>query len=196
MIEYLRKIMILIYDYFYRYERKRFTFEKRKNFLEQFNIPKDYIEASRYQYIAQMSEMSSVIVLLQNLISTILLVLVFIDSYRNNKYVVNGRNKVNAIYLSYGIDKKIIPESLKKEFVDIKIVYLNSHYYYIGKKERELFLEIFNRYWYSPFFCLKNFIKIGIYAKIIMDFSPKAIITYSEFAFSSSILTYYCKKMI
>jgi hypothetical protein len=96
-----------------------------------------------------------------------------------------------AVFISGLNDVSYIPEKLQKEFDQIiHQDYLSENK--LTKSDDALIKDLLKKYWRNPYFVLKCAMKIGLYSQHINTYNPKAIITFSEFSFTSSLLTYYC----
>lgn len=126
---------------------------------------------------------------LQNIASLLLLIIYLLKPFRKLKWASAPSNQ--AVFLYEGVSKDIIPVSLKNKYKNIIGITYNEGSY-LGIDEKKFIFKKILKYWYLPFFCLKNISKIGIYASIIYKYKPKAIIVHSEYSYTSSILTEYC----
>lgn len=163
-----------------------------KQILEEFPEPEDLYERSYFQYDCQMKLLPGIVVLLQNIAASILLPLYYlmltIVKYDTPKHIGDSC----AVFFTDGVSIKMIPECLRTEYCAI-VPSGFANEMIIGEQEKVILRIIFYRYWYSPYFVFKCMIKIGMYAAKIKNFSPKAIISYTEYSYTSSVLTEYCR---
>lgn len=158
----------------------------RKAIINVFAQPVEDCERSYFQYCCQMKSLSMVIRALQNLLAIpVMAFLMLLSCAQPDR---KGANEGSAVYLSDGIDESIIPDALKEEFHITTLYGAGSRF---GHYERGWMLPVMRRYWYSPYFLLKCYVKVCMYAEIIAAYHPAAVITYAEFSFTSSLTTAY-----
>lgn len=163
-------------------------YKMRKEILDSFQEPADRMERSYFQYLCQMKSLNRLIKLAQNIMAAVCFPLCWLIFSLNTR---KKRESTEAVYISDGIGKEIIPDSLFREYAEIvQLGYKGS--FVLGKAEKDFIRSLLKRYWFSPFFCFKSLVKIGLYAGYISVYSPKAIIAYNEYSFTSSLLTEYC----
>lgn len=180
---------------FLKSSRSTFSIDlsKQKKILSMFEEPTDLIERSYYQFVCQMHQMSFILKILQNS-AAIILIPYFYIKYSQNKVIPGMDERYDAVFISGTKDISYIPNELQNEFDKIAITDYNGSNT-LGVQEKSLIKQISKRYWYQPFFCIKAMLKIALYAYQIKTNRPKAVITFGEFSFTSSILTLYCNKM-
>lgn len=167
-------------------------YESQKSKLDSFGEPQDNIERSLYQYQCQMISIPFTIVTVQNIIAFFLLPIYLIKPYSRIK--TKDEFKENAVFLREGVTRSIIPDSINREFTNIfDCSYAGQ--LFLGSREKRFIITIMKKYWYMPFFCFKCLLKIALYASIIYRYKPNAIIVHSEYSYTSSVLTEYCRIM-
>lgn len=167
-------------------------FSEQIRILESFQEPKNLIERSYFQYLCQMKQLPIVLKFIQNIVSIFWLPLFFLVNYKKSLQKEVSKNSI-AIFITGLKDFSYIPKSLANEFNQI----VHSDYsspVIITSYDKDIIKEIFIKYWYKPYFVLKCVMKIGLYSQQINTNNPKAILTFGEFSFTSSILTYYCNE--
>lgn len=162
---------------------------EQRRILDAFPEPEDLIERSYFQYLCQMKQLPLIIRFIQNFVSIFWLPFYLLTNYKKKCKNDKPQNNV-AIFITGLNDFSYIPESLKKEFN--QIVYSGYSSLMIKSDDIDVIKKIFVRYWYKPYFVLKCIMKIGLYSKQICNYNPKAILTFGEFSFTSSILSFYC----
>lgn len=170
---------------------------KQKEYLESFRDPTSLIERSYYQYLCQKSQLPKYMNIIQNLGALLLLPIYYFLYSIQARSICFENHKMNrklAVFISTTKDASYIPPSLSGEFEPILLQDFNQKRI-ITKNETPIILEIFKRYWNSPYFCFKIILKIACYATPVNTLKPGAIITFAEFSFTSSALTYYCNKL-
>lgn len=171
--------------------KKYFSYTKQNSYLNKFPLPQDNIERSFFQYKCQMYIQSKFFYVLSTFSSWILYPCII---YKIKKQKINLYDSVDAIFNCYDIDKEILPNSLRKKYTNI---YMNE------SMEGNLFdenliafiKEKLKKHRYKRYFYLKCIMKLSYYNYLIKKYKPKAIICYSEFSFTSSVLTEYCRFM-
>lgn len=164
----------------------------QKQFLSSFPRPKDLYERSWFQYKCQMKKQSIVLVTVQNMVASVLLIYYFIKLAFSRIDINQQVNENCAVFFTDGIPVQTIPECLRIVYSEI-IPCKFAEEMYLGKHEKKVLGATFVRYWYSPFFVLKCMLKVGMYAAKIEKFNPSAIISYSEYSYTSSVMTEYCR---
>lgn len=169
----------------------RHTKEERKSLIESFPEPQNQLERSYFQYLCQTKELHVIVRFMQNIAAILLLPWVFFLGYFAKPKKMRDTDAV-FLNLNEGYGREIIPRSLQMEFPnmpeikEIKVLF--------GKAECKCLLNLCKKYWRNPYFVVKCWIKIGLYASLIDSFRPKAVISYEEFSFTSSIITAYCEE--
>ena len=150
--------------------------------------PKDNYERSHAQYRCQCFLSKSAKNVIYNFLSFWIMPVFFIIlRFKPSRKI----QTCDAVYLENGINKSIIPESLKAEFPNIIQVYFADDSC-IDRHAAFFLFHVFLKTPSSFFMNLKTLCKIAMYCSAINSYSPKAIITYTEMSFCSSILTEYC----
>ena len=106
---------------------------------------------------------------------------------KKGKFIKNGKNAI----LATKIKKGLIPYSISNKY---KILNLSSHGFRIDNGVLNLLKLSIKYFLFEPYFILKSLVKISFYSYLCLKYNPAAIITTSEFSFTSSILTAYLKK--
>ena len=191
-----------MYDFLLKISKKIFTsswsinkaVSKRKQlqYLDSITlVDNSLFNRSYLQYKCQMKFESTIKVILLNLISPFLILGIIIygqmNSYSIRSSFESQKTKKKAINLGYS---DLIPKSLKDEYNIIegnkKLCFTINDLIFIK--------SIFQKYPFQWYFLFKCIFKIGIYSYIIKEYKPVAILTNSEYSFTSSILTQYCRE--
>lgn len=188
MLKYVKAFISHIYEKSFQGSLFRMDRAAREAILASFPEPADRIERSFFQYRCHMQSVSPLLRFAQSLISYPALLILLLVGVGNER---TPKAEASAVYISYGIGKEIIPRSVYGQYPDI--VQINDTPLLLTKKERAWFAPVCKRYWKHPYFLLKCYTKVGVYAAIRRLYQPKAIIAYSEFSFTSSVLTDYCE---
>lgn len=162
-------------------------------YLDQFQIPVDCIDRSFFQYKCQMIRVSSLNEIFINLFAFCLLIPITFILFIGGSFILlllKNPNKNSAVCINFKIHDHI-PDSLQSDFQDFEYAnfgmgfcLLPKDFFFIGK-----FRRVINH----PFFILKCIYKIAMYRWIMVRYSPSAIISSSEYSFTSSVLTYFCR---
>lgn len=162
--------------------------KKQREFLEKIKEPKDLIERSYNQYLCQRWLKSKFVNIMTDLGSMLLLVYYF--NKKEDRILDSEHSK--AIYLGMGVSGDIIPEELEKAYGGILNVSKVGEY--LDKGDKKIIKRLLQRYPLSFEFVLKCLIKVRMYRWTINMYSPDAIIVSGEYSYTSSFLTYYCRK--
>lgn len=164
-----------------------YSVSRQKEYIEHFPEPKDDIERSYYQYRCQM-KLKGTISFMLNIVSLPMLIIYYFKS----KSECEDGAKYDAVFLSNGVTESIIPNELRKGYLQWKNLVQCGEY--LTKKDKQFFKEIIRRYPFSWHFLLKNLIKIRFYSYIAEHYHPNAIVVCGEYSFTSSLLTAYCEE--
>lgn len=164
-----------------------------KNIASEDNL-ESYFYRSFLQYKCQIYGLSLIIKFINNLISVIAILIftliigiysLFFKSskqrfFRNNKNAIFAR-KIKEDLIPYSVCNKckIFSKISKGLIID------NNGFIFL-----KYFLKLF---WFEPYFILKCMVKISFYGFLCSKYNPSAIITSSEYSFTSSVLTAYLK---
>ncbi|SUY45689.1 Uncharacterised protein [Clostridium putrefaciens] len=168
------------------------SLEKQKEILCSLSEPKDDYERSYFQYICQKRQMGFLFNILSNFSAFFLFIIFYFKL--SLKVMSKSVTECEAVFLSNDISRNILPDTLYEEFKEI--MYNNNFDAFILTKDDKRFVRgLWKRHPLSFYFLYKCMMKISMYSAQIQMYSPKAIITYSEYSFTSSVLTTYCKLM-
>ena len=191
---FLRKIMGLFFEP--TYLNSSITRTQIENIIKNFSDPIDDIERSTYQYFCTMKGFGNGKSFLINIASAVVFIPYFIKMRITN--VTSEGQSYDAVYLTGGgISTNIIPQTLKDEFRNIISVEIGKE---IGKHmslsaNDVIFLKkIWKRRPLSFYFNLKLMMKIAIVSYGLRKYHPKAIISWTESSFATSLISYYCEK--
>lgn len=164
-------------------------YETQFDYLYSFKEPANNFERSLFQYKCQMKDIPFSLRLLQNILAIFLFPYYFIKL----SYTTKGGIEKNydALFLCEGVSQQIIPDNLKLVYSKIKEVSFNEKMT-LDSFDRKFISKMILKYWYLPFFCIKNVLKIALFSNAIYRYNPKIIIVHNEYSFTSSILTEYC----
>lgn len=167
--------------------------KEQQEMLFSYPDPEDDIERSFFQYKLTMKTIGKWFSCIINIASVFLIPYYILILKRNYKKIVNEEVKeCDGVFLSDGIIFETIPDSLRNEFPDMIMENFTDNMC-LSQEDTVFLKEIFRRYPMAFHFQLKSLMKIGIYSAQIIKHNPKAIISYTESSFSSSIATYFCE---
>ncbi len=178
-----------LYNKLFKASMAKMSYSERKRIIDSFDEPQDRLQRSFFQYSCHGYGVSKFLQITQNIVSFIPLKVLLFKSGANKEY---QKKDNTAVYISDGIDTSIIPDSVKAKYKNINELTYNGKIC-LGKKEKQFYKEYIKPYAKNRFFALKIYAKIGLYANFIREYSPKAIIVYNEYSFTSSALTQYCE---
>jgi len=190
-------ITIFFKDINFKFSKRNLTIfsidvSVQRRILNAFPEPKDLFERSYFQYKCQMKKLSTVMTLCQHIAALFLISIYYFKfKYVLKKIKPNYRENC-AVFLTDGVSIQTIPGCLFAEFNEI-IPCKFADSIHLGKIEKTVLIELLKRYWYSPYFVFKCMLKIGMYAAKIEMYNPRTLISYSEYSFTSSVLTEYCR---
>lgn len=159
----------------------------QRKFIESIDPPKTNIERTYAQYISQKYLAIKGTYFFYNVGSAIAIIMYKHRKQTKPEFVSN----CDAVFLDDGIGTSIIPQSLYQEYPNIVSIDAVSS----GYIDDDLLCKlkaIEEKYPKEKYLYLKCLVRASTYNKIICQYSPRAIITYSEDSFCSSFLTEYC----
>lgn len=168
--------------------------DKQKNILNQFDEPKDLIERSYFQFAAQFYFANSQKRILNNLIGFFAIFYFFIKGAMSNTTLTKKKSKKNTIiypYKNYHYPN-IIPSEISEEYEIVDVNYMSGYLFSI--KDLSIIFILIKRYPLKFYFLSKCISKLLFYRFLIEKYNPNAILSSAEYSFSSSYLTYFCRK--
>lgn len=160
----------------------------QRAFLVRLGEPNDDIERSYFQFRCQMKLDGLIMTVVENIASIPLIILYRKKGTEN----IEHEESYDAVFFPDGKPKTIIPKTVKEKFNHILIC--DDKKAVVTDRGLAFYKRLRIRYPFSFNFLLKCLIKIEYYDYVIAKYSPKAIITCSEYSFTSSVLTEYCKE--
>ena len=168
-----------------------YAVDKQKTYLSSFPEPHNAIDRSYFQYKCQMKLLGFWRSLLMRLSSPfVLLFLMFRDMTGQSMATADP---CDAVFVSLGIPGSVIPESLKREFSRITTVE-TADLHRLDSDDRQFLRCVWKRHPFSLHFLLKIYLKVSMYSAWRSLYAPKAFIVCSEYSFTSSIMTEYCRR--
>lgn len=195
MKNYAKKTYLGIMKIIYRTNNPIFkmSYSKQKEYLNNYkNSLETYVDYSYAQYLSQMKLKSSFERILLNLLSPIYLAFVLLRVKKKYKLRLSKEN-ILFVNANEGM-KDLLPKSL---ILDKKIVFNtknNINKMILTDIAEEIFISIRKKYILKPYFLLKNLLKLIEYSNILYRNCPRIIAVFSEYSFTSSILTFFCEK--
>lgn len=167
-------------------EHKQFV----KKLSEKLSKNDSYLVRSYYQYICYKKLIGNVKLYILNVAGYSLffpLLVVFLINCLRIKKKVTEHNLV----ICTAFNEDIIPGSLSAKY---SILMIHNSDFCLELSDLGFILKILVKYPFSPFFVLKNVIKIAQYKYYIRKYGCEAFIVTSEYSFTSSMLTSYCER--
>lgn len=194
LINIIRLKLIKFKSFFFR--RRRFFDLRDYAFIRSSTELECLDDRSYRQYLAQSFRRFFLTNLIVNILAIPFIICFLFSNIRKTGFKetsIHNSNKIEprAVFISNSLDLSIIPKSLNERYRIID--------YYTNKISNNFSLdsEITNyylkKYFRSPYFLLKILVKLREYYNILKNYNPDAIISMSEYSFSSSILTKYLR---
>ena len=94
----------------------------------------------------------------------------------------------------YSLDHKleIIPASLRARYP--QTVKATAYSFALSSEDTRFLAKAVRRHPLSPYFAMKAVMNVARYRAVLMQTSPKAILTCSDFSFTSALLTEWCRR--
>lgn len=164
---------------------------EQQRFLAAMAEPVDDIERSYLQYCCQNRMLRHGMALLLNC-AALPMSAVYSIRLRRSSRLEAPLQSGGAVLLFSG-SPQIVPNSLREEF---DIVQLSDFQDSLCMAEEDRFYlrELRRRYPFSFYFRFKCMLKIAMYRRVFLQYAPDAVICSSEYSFTSSLLTDYCRK--
>lgn len=166
--------------------------EEQKEFISSLPAPTDEIERSFLQYRCQ--NFFSIWWKKWALNIAAALTAPFITLFIYLKGITPNSNKgfsIDAIGDVKGMEE-IIPKELSSKYIIDNDLWMEGSY--LSNRDLLFLFKMFMRHPFSPYFFMKNMLKVSKYSYMIKRYHPKAIIVHNEYSFTSSVLTAYCRK--
>lgn len=162
----------------------------QKTYLDRLGIAGNDVERSFKQYLCQNFFVPKWKVIIQNGVSFCLFFPCLLYLF-TRRFFAHKEDETDAISEFKGIE-----ETLPEELCERYNVNHDKWSYRQSLSLRDLWMSVslFFHYLGNPYFTLKCIQKIAIYSDMIYRYSPNVILVHNEYSFTSSILTFYCKK--
>ncbi len=171
--------------------------ENQKNYLNSFPDPKDCIERAYYQYKCQQFLQNRLLFHFLNLICLLLILPIILFFLIRN--VFNDIDepqikslKKTAVYPFKGKYGRIIPECFLKEYEINEIK--NGELLGLKIKDLSFIYHVFKRAPTDFLFLSRIVYKLAQYSPLVYLYKPQAIFTSSEYSFTSTVMTEYCRQ--
>lgn len=165
--------------------------EKQMRFLDSVNRPQNDFDRSYNQYKCQRFLRGRVISCFIN-ITSIPVYYLLKQRYLKSEFKIGDEKEVDAVFLSDGKNRSIIPNSLSVRFP--LLIDEEDEQYHLSDNDCGILEEIKRMHPLSYEFLLKTLVKIARYSSIIDRYSPKALIVCNEYSFTSSLLREFCER--
>jgi len=169
--------------------------KKYRNVISRDNNMESYFYRSFLQYKCQVYRLPLFNKLLINFFSIFIIllyifILIFCSIFNKNKKLNNKKNSKVAV-IANKLDKELIPHSIIRRYLIENSI---SRGFLLDKDGFLFLLILVKKFYFYPYFILKSIVKITFYSYLCNQYVPEAIITTSEYSFTSSILTAYLKQ--
>jgi hypothetical protein len=164
--------------------------EKQRLFLESLGEAKDDIDRGYKQYRCQNFFVPTIKVSLFNIVAAILLPFLGIYFLLKGMFVKKGEH-IEVMMEQKGMDE-VVPDIVREKFKP------DSSHWNQGTSmvlsDVGFICKLLARAPHHPYFVLKALMNVVHYSDMISRHSPKVMIQFGEFSFSSSLLTAYCHR--
>lgn len=172
-------------------KRKRcFSEQEKMEYIYSFPEPRSDFDRTLYQYKCTMKRWTWYQRIMVNVGATVTLVPYYLKLY-NTK--VKKKEFCDAIFFSDRISVDTIPMSVQRKYPNTKVLRLGENMILNWSDLKFIFENIVLRK-VTPYYLLKLIFKLGMISYAIKSYNPKAIISYSEESFTTSLMTKYCEK--
>ena len=164
----------------------------QRDFLSAFPEPTDDLERSYNQYLCQMKLEGKGTAALYHLAGLVLL-----PVYQRRLLSAKAPDReppCDAVFL-YGGDADILPGSLQVEFPRLVHLQEFQSHFCLTAADKTILAELRKRYPMVFYFRLKCMLKLGMYRWFYETYHPRALIVSSEYSFTSSFLTAWCRQV-
>ncbi|MDI9472351.1 MAG: hypothetical protein QM221_05505 [Bacillota bacterium] len=159
-----------------------------EEYLWSFPEPQDPFDRSFYQYKCQMKQLGGLLSSFLNIMASVSLPILMLLT---KTVKIEDRESNTAVFFSNGLDNDYMTPSLLNRYEEV-INYKNVHSRVIDEVAKGIVYKMIARHPLSPFWILKNFIKLSFYSRAIQLHPCKDIISSCEYSYTSSVLTLYC----
>lgn len=168
-----------------------YSFQIQEAYLNKFNEPSNLIERSFYQYKCQMRSRHKGALLMLDFVSFFGVICYTVLNIRWKARKKNVLESKIALFPFKGSYENIIPKELKEEYEILEIDFDKKRY--LAFSDLVFLKNIWLKYPTNFYFLFKIIYKVSLYRFMIDNYSLKAIIVASEYSFTSSVLTLYCR---
>jgi len=165
---------------------KPYTTDEVLDYINSFPEPVDYMERSYFQYLcnSKLYGVKKSVSFIRNLACFFPFWFLLL-----RKGVSGVAESCDHVFISDEYKMNIIPAKYKESFQQVR----RSQGWLLGKQERRIVSELWEKHPFSYYFLLKNLIKLANYKWAIETYKPKDILCSCEYSFTSSVLTEYCR---
>jgi len=162
---------------------------KQLSYLNSFSEPQDDLERAYFQYKCTLFRMKWYIRFAVQCAS-FFLAGIYVLKFRMCK--LRKKEQADAVFVTNAMSEAIIPDSLRDKYKNIARCKFMENMY-LSKSDIVFLMSILKTYPFDFYFIFKNILKLAMYSGVIHKYEPKAIISYTENAFTSTIMTKYCE---
>jgi hypothetical protein len=163
--------------------------KKQIDYMSSHDRAEDNYDRSFLQYHAQNISENFFLILFKNSFSVVVLLYGYIV-YKLSPSIEIENNKSQSNLVMFNVNKQMLPDEIKNTYNLIEIK-LDTIKYRLNYK---LFRK-YKKYFFHPYFVLKNLILLSMFSKVIKDTNPKVILVSMESSFSSSIIREYVNSL-
>lgn len=161
--------------------------DRQLEYLNDLAEPTDLMDRSFKQYKCQRYLKPNYVNCITDIVSIPLIIY-----YLFAKSKTSAARTFSNVFISYGLDDSIIPAERVENYQSYINVSRPGNT--IDGEGRKCVYKLIKRYPVSPEFILKCLIKLRAYIWVIHTYNPQSIFVSEEYSYTSSFLTYYCRK--
>lgn len=167
----------------------------QNKYLNSIKEPQDDIERSYFQYLCQEGfPVKSRWLPLKRWLSGLLVRGLLLRTGPERTGSAQGSGQPVAAFIHAGVTHSIIPASVQEEFRIQDFPYFGKRR--LTRRDRQFFRQtVWKRYRHAGDFCLKLLLRMEMYSYVLSQGAFQAVITHSEYSYTSSFLTAYCRHL-
>ncbi len=168
------------------------SYEQINKEINSFPEPKDDFERAFFQYKCTMKRSKWYVRCCVQLSALCVLPIYLYKMKKNSKKAYETTEK-DAVFFSDRTSMDIVPASLREKYPNTVVENYGGGML-LNKRASAFIKQNIIKRTKNPYFILKVIMKFGMAEYAIVKYNPKAIISYSETSFVTSLITQYCEQ--